>query len=573
MKQASKRWPAVLIALLLLTAGVAWAEPVATMPSAPVGDAAAKQVVDEDQWFRVYFGKALVGWARSISTHTPGALGAAGGAGKPDDAVYDTKFEFHFTIDRGGFQTRLAVESTFFESGDGRPIRSLTKKLLGQYEVEEQMFFRGERGDAGVDLFTKQLGVMRHELLPAVLTRAAREAGGEKWVGAREAERIVREAMKRGDKRVAVWTLEPTEGAKVVHTITTYEGETEIDVGDQKIKTRVWRQEVEGRPAQVLKLYTDANGTALQLEQTVSPGMVVRMVTSDASAATAKVEKMEFMAASLVKAGSPIKDARNLRRGVFTIESGGGKDEKISVVTTGSQRMSRVDVEPGAPGDERAKPQAAEGVGRYRVEVDLDKPVWISEGDPDWPTDDNRKAASMLDFEDAPVAALVKSASKNFKNDSPAEKARVLRAFVFRHISTKDYSVGFASASEVARTQRGDCTEHGVLLAALLRGAGVPSRVATGLVYAPEVEKQHDVFVYHMWAQAWVEQSATESPDGKHRGRWMDVDATLPNERLFDAAHIILGVSSMSATTPVEDDPSYKLAAMGRVRMSVVEPK
>ncbi|NBU87363.1 MAG: transglutaminase domain-containing protein, partial [Verrucomicrobia bacterium] len=65
----------------------------------------------------------------------------------------------------------------------------------------------------------------------------------------------------------------------------------------------------------------------------------------------------------------------------------------------------------------------------------------------------------------------------------------------------KNYGVGFATASEVARNKEGDCTEHSMLLAALGRALGIPTRVATGLVYADEFEGEKDVLVYHMWNQ------------------------------------------------------------------------
>ena len=62
------------------------------------------------------------------------------------------------------------------------------------------------------------------------------------------------------------------------------------------------------------------------------------------------------------------------------------------------------------------------------------------------------------------------------------ELARRVNTFVFDWIVEKDYTVGFASALEVARTPRGDCTEHGVLAVALLRRLGVPARGVTGWV-------------------------------------------------------------------------------------------
>ena len=522
-----------------------------------------------DRWYRMYLGESLVGWARMQETKQPAA------SGRVEDDKFTTSSQVRFTVDRGGFSMKLGVDVTYTESGDGRPLHSVTKKKLGEYAIDEEMFFRGKRGESGVDLFTKQLGTTRHDKLPGVVNKEAKAAGGEAWVSSREAERIVREAMQRGDERIAVWTLDPAAGAQVIQTVTVYEGEAELTIKGKRLKTSVYRQKIEGRPGSAAKIYVDAatKTDAVQIEQTVAPGMDVRLVLSDASAADAKIDKIETMQASLVKAGSSIKDARKLRRGVYVMETSGVANalekEKggagFVLMTAGWQRATAV--QGGA--EVGAKPEA--GARTFRVEVDLDKPVWISEGDADWPSDENRNANAMMDFEDAEVAALVARARKDFQSDAVLAKARVLRDFVFRHISKKDYTIGFGSASEVARTKRGDCTEHGVLLAAMLRGADVQSRVVTGLVYAPEVEGEKDVFVFHMWTQAWVEDAA-KTADGKRRGHWVDFDATLPDGALFDAAHVAVGVSTLSAQTPIEQDMAYKLASMGRVKMKVIEP-
>lgn len=91
--------------------------------------------------------------------------------------------------------------------------------------------------------------------------------------------------------------------------------------------------------------------------------------------------------------------------------------------------------------------------------------------------------------------------------------AYALRDLVHSHISSKHLSTAYASASETARTGSGDCTEHAVLLAALLKAKtlapvlhfpayhlrvnpapvtpvplhaqarGIPARVCHGLVY------------------------------------------------------------------------------------------
>lgn len=109
--------------------------------------------------------------------------------------------------------------------------------------------------------------------------------------------------------------------------------------------------------------------------------------------------------------------------------------------------------------------------------------------------------------------------------------ALLLEKWVYDHIKDKNLDTGFATAVEVAETRSGDCTEHSVLLAALLRAAGIPSRVVAGLVgYGKSL-------VGHMWTEV-------------HIGEWVPLDATRGKGEV-GADHIGLAVSSLeSANLP-----------------------
>ena len=67
--------------------------------------------------------------------------------------------------------------------------------------------------------------------------------------------------------------------------------------------------------------------------------------------------------------------------------------------------------------------------------------------------------------------------------ESEVDLVYALRDLVHNHISSKHLSTAYASASETARTGSGDCTEHAVLLAAVLKARAIPARVCHGLVY------------------------------------------------------------------------------------------
>jgi len=77
------------------------------------------------------------------------------------------------------------------------------------------------------------------------------------------------------------------------------------------------------------------------------------------------------------------------------------------------------------------------------------------------------------------------------------ELARVIAAWVGDTIHEKGFGQGFASALEALNTRSGDCTEHSILLTAVLRAAGLPARPAVGLAYAD------GSLVGHMWTEVY----------------------------------------------------------------------
>src|SRR5262249_12846450 len=115
------------------------------------------------------------------------------------------------------------------------------------------------------------------------------------------------------------------------------------------------------------------------------------------------------------------------------------------------------------------------------------------------------------------------------------EKAKRIEHWVARNLRDKNFSVAFAPASEVARDLSGDCTEHGVLTAAMCRAVGVPCRVAIGLVYADRLGG----FGFHLWNEVYVNR------------RWVAIDASFEQDDV-DAVHIKLADSSLDGVAPFE---------------------
>jgi len=129
--------------------------------------------------------------------------------------------------------------------------------------------------------------------------------------------------------------------------------------------------------------------------------------------------------------------------------------------------------------------------------------------DADAPTDADRRPSSMIQSDDARILELAQQATAGAK--TAWQKAVAAERFVHEYLTEKGFSQAFATAAEVAQSREGDCSEHSVLLIALLRAVGIPARAAAGLVYSDDGQ----AFYYHMWVEAYVD------------GRWVPLDATL----------------------------------------------
>jgi transglutaminase-like putative cysteine protease len=110
--------------------------------------------------------------------------------------------------------------------------------------------------------------------------------------------------------------------------------------------------------------------------------------------------------------------------------------------------------------------------------------------------------------------------------------------FVYRHIVEKDVGIPLIPAVQIYRMKRGDCTEHSVLAVALLRKLGVPARAVVGMYLAGSFRGKHDVFVYHMWVEAY------------YRGGWRLVDAANPGAKSLNR-YIAFAGHSLKSETPL----------------------
>jgi len=143
---------------------------------------------------------------------------------------------------------------------------------------------------------------------------------------------------------------------------------------------------------------------------------------------------------------------------------------------------------------------------------------------------DALKPTAWLQSDSPELEAIAEPVAKLSVSD--AQKMDILRRKTRSVLVRLDF-VGHYSALETLSRRSGDCTEAAVLLAALGRAAGIPTRVANGLVYSRE--SYHGIsnaFLPHSWTLAWVD------------GKWRSFDAALDR---FDSTHIALTVGDGDA--------------------------
>jgi Transglutaminase-like superfamily len=136
---------------------------------------------------------------------------------------------------------------------------------------------------------------------------------------------------------------------------------------------------------------------------------------------------------------------------------------------------------------------------------------------------------------------LAKSIAGDEKYAVPA--ALSIKKWVYGEMSP-NASIGvLRDATEVLKTKEGVCRDYAILTGTLLRSAGIPTRLASGLV------NWDGTFYYHVWNEIW---------DGKH---WIGIDSTTPDQQL-SAAHVKLAEGTVAQ--------AFTFAVLDKVKIGIV---
>ncbi len=441
-----------------------------------------------------------------------------------------TQTDMKISIKRGDQTVTIEHAMWFVETEDGRPVETSSTLRPGAFAIVHHLKF----SDQGIEQTTGQGDAARTTTLPPI---------DNAYLPPAAAQRQIEKQIDSGEEHITAKMIDASMGVTLLDVTMDIAGRENVQVLGKVVPAVVWDSTVSSMPGIKVREYVDEQGRAVKTSVQIMQGMDVEMIEADEQLAKAKVDPPEVMARTLIRPDKPIKNARSLRRAIYRVSLENHNGAALHLPRAGYQRVVY---------DNRTT---------AAVVLDMDNPVNVID---DLPNEAHLESSNMIDHNNPKIRELLRKALPgDVSNLSDSQKASRLRAFVYDYIDEKDLSVGLASAGEVAHTAQGDCTEHAVLLAALLRAEGIPSRTISGLIYVDRFLGQSGVFGYHMWTQAWLETGGSTAgeagnetqgatPGGGGGGRWVDVDGVLDGVD-FDASHILLSVSSMRDGQMVND--------------------
>ena len=153
------------------------------------------------------------------------------------------------------------------------------------------------------------------------------------------------------------------------------------------------------------------------------------------------------------------------------------------------------------------------------------------------------KSGPFVQSDHQKIKDLVQEILKDRPQADPLTRAEMLLNWVNTHIEKRPV-LSLPDALSTLENRVGDCNEHAVLLAAMGRAAGIPTRIEAGLVYLK------DRFYYHAWNLMYL-------------GRWITVDPVF-GQLPADVSHLRFVTGSPERQMDI-------MAVIGKIRLTVLE--
>ncbi|MBG28909.1 MAG: hypothetical protein CMI31_02745 [Opitutae bacterium] len=462
------------------------------LPCLTMAQTEAPQGLISEAWMEVRMFNAKVGYSHTTL--------------RRDGDVVHTRTETTMIINRAGADVTMKSIESSRETIGGKPLGFFTSMDLGSAPVRKKGVF----ADGKIRVTAKQFG--REKVTEYNLDQRGIMSWG--------LELLSRTKGNAKGTKYEAWMYSPEFGMDAPTKVTVEShGEEQFELKGKTMKGTKLVSTMHSEAGEVpIATWLGEDGRPLRVTMQMA-GIPIEMIATDRALAKAEFQPTDLFTQSLL-----------------SIETEIPGDANSVVYRMLPKKDKQLDLQP-----EKNDFQQVRSLGEGGVEVTVKRArhadLLKAKGHSGGLAFEYKKANVMIDSDDPLVQRLAKGATQGSRN--VFDMAHRLRHFVSHYVRVKNLEVGFATASEVARSREGDCSEHAVLLAAMGRAAGLPSRVVAGLVYVPELAGKKNVMGYHLWTQFHL------------RGRWVDFDAAL-GESECAPTRICLMTSSLEDSSLTE---------------------
>ena len=265
-------------------------------------------------------------------------------------------------------------------------------------------------------------------------------------------------------------------------------------------------------------IWVDSSGQTLKEEGLLGLSMVRTTPEKAQQGLTGRASLTDVVKATSAGADKPLADPRNVRYLKVRLK---GLNLRGFELDGGRQRLDGDVLE----------------VTREKIDVRHEKQLPLNEKE----LQPFLAATDFIQTRDPRIVQQSRSISAGLT--SPLSIMDTTMAWVYENLEKRP-TVSVPSAVDVLEMRVGDCNEHAILTTALLRAAGVPARMAVGVLYF------EDRFYYHAWVEAYW-------------GKWLAIDPVL-GQSPADATHIRFMTGGLSRQMEM-------VRVIGRLEVQILE--
>lgn len=454
-----------------------------------------------EEWFRIEFDGRNVGY-ESLRTSIAQRTASQQAQNVPPDLLRRVR-ETRLKLRRFGTDVSVTAHLDTVETGDGLLFSWNLQRTAADGSTMERTGIWNEK-ERAYQLTEKSGGLKNSELLPCAEPVHSPIFNG--WMP------VVAAANNRG------WTspvlFPETAAVADLKLHRTPDQALKLPDGRKFKATRIeyWPS---SEPDQRSSLYYDEEGRTLLIEQSML-GETLRIIRSDAATAMGEenLESLDLQFRTVLPLKRAIANVANSPSIRLVLTA--GETEQLSLPDSEFQTVEQVSPNELIVTLKKVVPKEPESTA---LKTRTDRHV----------QDEALQESAWIDFR---VPEIERKATIVAGGTSvPLEKCRRLTRHLWKEMRFHPFSTSLMPASQVLTKMQGDCTEHAVLLCALMRSQQIPARVVVGFVYVPNPTS----FAPHMWVEAkvdgiWLPFDSTRGPDGIGLTHIKVADSTLPGD-------------------------------------------